>query len=332
MLCNKAPNVRPQSLRHIRVIPTLPHRRSDAHKGDFGRVLVIGGSRGMVGAPALAANAALRAGAGLVTVAVPEVIQLAVATLCPCATTIPLPAMKQGWSAQRTLHGTKQGMIDPRASLKLFHAMGGFGEDRPSVVAGGPGLGRGDAAFEKALLDLWLSFMKVSVGLVLDADALNALHKSNVRSKRGWNHVPWTRTVITPHPGELGRLQGVTTKDIQSDRQGWAVRTALELGAQTPRESEMPVVVLKGAGTVVTDGHRHFINRTGNPGMATGGSGDVLTGIIAGLIAQGMTCFDAAVLGVHVHGRAGDLAAKELGQASVIATDVLERLPGAMKR
>jgi ADP-dependent NAD(P)H-hydrate dehydratase len=272
----------------------------------------------MIGAPALAANAALRAGAGLATVAVPEGIQLAVATLCPCATSIPLPS-------------TKQATLDPGASLKLLRGMGTFGENKPGVVAGGPGLGRGTAAFEKSLLDLWLSFIKVRVTLVLDADALNALHKWNTRlggstvlSKRGWNLVPWTRTVITPHPGELARLQGVTTKAIQSDRMEWAVRTALELGAQTPRESDSPVVVLKGAGTIVTDGRRVFINRTGNPGMATGGSGDVLTGIIAGLIAQGMTCFDAAVLGVHVHGRAGDLAAKELGQASVIATDLID--------
>ncbi|MEK6644807.1 MAG: NAD(P)H-hydrate dehydratase [Planctomycetota bacterium] len=311
--------MRSKPVRHIRAIPRLSYRRPDAHKGDFGRLLVIGGSRGMIGAPALAANAALRAGAGLVTVAVPEVIQLAVATLCPCATSIPLPS-------------TKQGILDPRASHKLLRGMGNFGENKPSVVAGGPGLGRGTAAFEKSLLDLWLSFMKVSVALVLDADALNALHKSNVLNKRGWNLVPWTRTVITPHPGELARLHGVSTKVIQSDRKGWAVRTARELGAHTPSDCETPVVALKGEGTIVTDGRRVFINRTGNPGMATGGSGDVLTGIIAGFIAQGMTCFDAAVLGVHVHGRAGDVAAKELGQASVIATDVLERLPGAMKR
>ncbi|MBI5764746.1 MAG: NAD(P)H-hydrate dehydratase [Planctomycetes bacterium] len=288
---------------------------SDAHKGDFGRVLVVGGSRGMIGAPALATNAALRVGAGLATVAAPDSVQLAVATLCPCATSIPLPQ-------------SRTGSLNPRASLATIRQMGLLTSDRPTVVAGGPGLGRGDASFDKGLVDLWIAFMCAGVPLVLDADALNAMSKSG---SHGWSRVAWSRLVITPHPGELARMQGVTTKAIQADRGRFAVQTARELGARSRGAGESPVVVLKGAGTIVTDGRRIYTNRTGNPGMATGGSGDVLTGLIAGLIAQGLSCFDAAVLGVHVHGKAGDLAAKHFGHASLIATDILDQIPAALR-
>lgn len=206
--------------------------------------------------------------------------------------------------------------------------MGLFTTDRPTVVAGGPGLGRGDASFDKSLVELWIAFMRTGVPLVLDADALNAMSKS---MSHGWRQIAWSRLIITPHPGELARMQGVTTKAIQADRSRWAMQTARELGARSRSASESPVVVLKGAGTIVTDGRRIYINRTGNPGMATGGSGDVLTGLIAGLIAQGMSCLDAAVLGVHVHGKAADLAAKRLGQASLIATDILDHIPMALR-
>lgn len=269
----------------------------------------------MIGAPALATNAALRAGAGLATVAAPDDVQLAVASLCPCATSIPLPQIRTG-------------SINPRASLAILRSMGLLTTDRPTVVAGGPGLGRGDASFNMGLADLWIAFMRARVSLVLDADALNAMSKSGAQ---GWNRIAWSRLVITPHPGELARMQGVTTKTIQADRPRWAVQTAREIGARSRSENDLPVVVLKGAGTIVTDGRRIYTNRTGNPGMATGGSGDVLTGLIAGLVAQGMSCFDAAILGVQVHGKAGDLAAKYLGQASLIATDILDFIPTAFR-
>lgn len=312
--------MRRAALRRVRSIPRLPARRRDAHKGDFGRVLIIGGSRGMVGAPSLAANAALRSGAGLVTVACPASIQLAVATLCPCATTIPLPE-------------TKAGVVNPLGATQELATMRLFDEDNaPSVVAAGPGLGQGENAFEQGLLRLWNAFAYAGVPLVLDADALNALHKGGRKDSGGWNQSSWTRTVITPHPGELARMQGVSTKEIQANRQGWAAQTASEMAVGIPRGAERPVVVLKGAGTIVTDGERMYVNKTGNPGMATGGAGDVLTGVIAALIGQRLSCFDAAVLGVHVHGLAGDHATNDLGPISLVATDLSDYLTRTFRR
>lgn len=306
-------------LHRITAIPKLPRRAKDAHKGTFGRVLVIGGCREMIGAPALVANAALRSGAGLVTVACPSSIQIAVATLCPCATTIPLPE-------------DSHGRIAPREALDALHEEGLLDEPTaPSVVAIGPGLGRGDGAFDAALTALINAFGDdARVPVVLDADALNALHKST-GDAAGWDRALHFRTVITPHPGELARMHGVSTGDIQSDRQGYAVRTAQEMSGGKDHPDYRAVVVLKGAGSLVTDGVNLFVNKTGNPGMATGGSGDVLTGIISGLLAQGMSGIHAAILGVHAHGKAGDLAAKVRGEVSLIATDIIDHLPFALK-
>jgi len=273
----------------------------------------------MIGAPALAANAALRAGAGLATVAVPRSIQLAVATLCPCATSVPLAE-------------SATGTIDPAAVRRQLRAAGFPGPAAPAnVVAAGPGLGRGNARFDRSWLDLLLDFVRAGVALVVDADGLNALHMAGGRSERGWNTVGLRRTVLTPHPGELARLLDTTTRAVQADREGSALRTARAMHRPDLANDDRPVVVLKGARTVVTDGSRLYVNKTGNPGMATGGSGDVLTGVIAGLIAQGLTCFEAAVLGVHLHGLGGDLAAAELGQAPLMASDLLEYLAAACR-
>jgi len=200
-----------ESIERVETLPELPPRTPDGHKGDYGRVLVVGGSRGMPGAVALAANAALRGGAGLVTFAAPEPVQLTVAQLCPCATSLPLACTREGELAAQSVRQLRKaaGTVD--------------------VLAVGPGL------------------------------------------------------------------------------------------------------VLKGAGTVITDGRRVRINETGNPGMATGGSGDVLTGLTAALLAQGLSAFDAAALAAHLHGRAGDLAARQLSQPSVMASDLLNYLPLAMR-
>ncbi len=237
------------STRRVTALPKLPRRQRSAHKGAFGRVLVIGGSRGMIGAPALVANAALRSGAGLVTVACPKSIQLTVAGLCPCATTIPLPE-------------NASGMIDPRKSALRLESLGLLdAEGLPTVVAAGPGLGTGNTTFNNAWGRLVAAFsQRTGVPVVLDADALNALAASR-------------------------------------KRQG----TRVDMGL-------------------------------GNAGMATGGSGDVLTGVIAALIGQGLSRFDASVLGVHVHGRAGDIAARALGQVSLVATDLIGALPQAFSR
>ena len=285
-------------LQRISSLPPLPTRATDAHKGDFGRVLVVGGSGGMVGAVALAANGALRGGAGLVTFAAPEAIQQTIAALCPCATSV-------------ALDGDASGMLSPAGAQQAMEVAAGA-----DVLAIGPGLGVGQGPQE-----LVAAALGQDKPTVLDADGLN-----NLTRIEDWPEQVRCRLVLTPHPGEFSRLTGLPAKDIQSDRGAAAVGAARRWAGN----AGPAVWVLKGAGTVVTDGLRLYVNDTGNPGMATGGSGDVLTGLIAALIGQGMTCFDAACLGAWAHGRAGDLAAEELGQASVIATDILEALPEAL--
>lgn len=316
----------PTTVARITRVPRLARRRDDAHKGDFGRVLIIGGSRGMIGAPALAANAALRAGAGLVTVACPASIQLAVATLCPCATTIPLPEDRAG--LLRPMEAARA--LSARGTLR--GSAGDVGEF--DVVAAGPGLGRGDDAFNAAWLNLLRLICKTAARpLVLDADGLNALPVLG-----GGDAVVRTlaecglhRAVLTPHPGEMARLRGVTASDVQKSRERIAIDTARMLSTARAQATagNRAIVLLKGAGTVVTDGWQLYVNRSGNPGMATGGSGDVLTGVVAALVGQGLSRFDAAVLGAHVHGRAGDLAAAERGRVGMTASDLLEFLPAA---
>lgn len=312
------------SLQRVRVVPSLPRRAVDAHKGDFGRVLVIGGSAGMAGAPALVGMAALRSGAGLVTIAVPIEIQPVVAALCPCATTIGLPQ-------------TSAGQINPPAAHQMLKKRGVFkrepGGSAPDALVVGPGLGRGPARYGGAVWRLIDAFrIGAGVPTVADADALNLLPRAATDKAGGWEKRLHPRTVITPHPGELARMHAVSTGAVQADREAFAVRTALLMTRRRASADEAPVVVLKGAGTVVTDGTRAYTNRTGNPGMATGGSGDVLAGMIAALIGQGLSVFDAAIAGVYHHGLAGNLAARRLGQISLIATDIIEALPEAFQR
>lgn len=312
-----------RGIRRIRGVPMLPPRSRDAHKGAFGRVLVIGGSRGMIGAPALVANSALRSGAGLVIVAAPESVQLTVASLCPCATSIPLPE-------------TRTGLIDPARALTQLRHLGWLDrKGAPSALAAGPGLGQGDLTFSRSLLDLLRAFRdEAGVPCVIDADALNAMASVGAAGTAGKPHrksqPPVTNmrhSIITPHPGEMARLHETSTAAVQADREAFAVRTAQLMTADGSEDRS--VVVLKGAGTVVTDGQRLHVNRTGNPGMATGGTGDVLTGVLAGLLAQSLPLFDAAVLGAYIHGLAGDLAAKDVGETSLIATDLVGYLPEA---
>jgi NAD(P)H-hydrate epimerase len=294
----------------IEHLAKLPPRRVDGHKGSYGHVLVVGGSRGMIGAPALAAMAALRGGAGLATIAGPEVIQLFSAGLCPCATSVGLSCGPDGQLAESAL----------REFAEAAKAA--------TVLAVGPGMGVG-----RRQQDIVLAAIEQDKPLVLDADGLNNLAKID-----GWAARRRCPLVLTPHPGEFSRLTGKSIPEIQSAREASAVEAARAWSSAGPGgplrgpDGAGPLVlVLKGAGTVITDGRRVRINATGNPGMATGGMGDVLTGLVAAFLAQGMAPFDAAALAAHVHGLAGDLAAAELTQPGMIATDVLERIPRAMR-
>ena len=291
-----------QPIERINLMFRLAPRKSDSHKGDFGRVLIVGGSRGMVGAVSLASNAALRGGAGLVTFAAPETIQLHAAVLCPCATSIPLACQADGELAERSVQ-------------QVLGAAGAC-----DVLAVGPGLGVGPGQQK-----LMVALLGQDKPLVIDADGLN-----NLASLADWPGRVRCPLVLTPHPGEFARLSGRSIPDIQADRQG-AVLAAFGQWRKGTGDRHPLVVALKGAATVVADGRRVYINTTGNPGMATAGSGDVLTGLVAALMGQGLAPFEAACLGVHCHGRAGDLAAGKLGQVSLIATDLLEYLPAATR-
>jgi len=275
-------------------LPRLPRRAVDAHKGDFGLALVVGGSRGMVGAVALAGIAALRGGAGLVRLAVPAVCQDTVAGFDPSYMTAALPA-------------DAEGRISSAAQDKIVELA-----DSATVVACGPGLGR---SVELERLVGWL-YANLSKPMVVDADGLNAL----ARRPDVLAH-PGGRRILTPHPGEFARLLGTRCTRAEN-RQAAAIELAARCGV---------VLVLKGHRTCVTDGRVATINTTGNPGMATGGSGDVLTGLISALWCQGLTPLDAARLGVHLHGLAGDLAAAQLGQVSLAAGDLVRFLPEAFQ-
>jgi len=281
-------------MRLIRKLPRLAARVPEGHKGDYGHVLVVAGSRSMNGAAFLAIQSAMRAGAGLVHLATPLPSAAVIAPMAPCCIVHPMPASPDGSMSDQ--------------------ARGHIGElaKNASVVAIGPGL---TTSPETRRLVIALT-QELDRPIVLDADGLNAIVDNLYAIDRVGKPM-----VLTPHPGEMARLAGLpSTADVQGNR----VKTAM-LFAQ---RYEI-IVVLKGHGTIVTDGNSMFVNPTGNPGMASGGTGDVLTGVISALIAQGLTPFDAAVLGVYVHGLAGDLAAKQKGLVSLIATDLIDSLPGA---
>jgi ADP-dependent NAD(P)H-hydrate dehydratase len=281
----------------IKKIPKLKPRAKDAHKGIFGKVCIIGGSLGMSGAVALAGRAALRSGSGLVRVATPKSVQLIVASIEPCFTTYPLEENDSG-----------------RIDAKAIYAILNLVADN-DCLAFGPGIGISQGA--RSIIQKLLEHE--GLRLVVDADGLNNLNMIN-----DWPALTKANLILTPHPGEMKRLWTSLFRDpIPADRRDIAVQMANKTKA---------IIVLKGAGTVVTDGENVYINTTGNPGMATGGTGDVLTGIITSLAGQGFNNFDAAVLGVYVHGLAGDIMAKKLGQVSLIATDVIEGLPEAFKK
>lgn len=276
-------------------------RNPQSHKGTYGRALVIGGSRGMSGAAALAGMAALRAGAGLVQVATPISAQPIVAGFDPCFLTTALPE-------------DAAGRISGTATAQLREALG-----HASAAAIGPGLDR-SVELDELVGGIYAS---AETPLVVDADALNALAETRVPLESSQPRI------LTPHPGEFARLTGASAADVQAKRQ----QLATDFVARHTDDSQAGVIlVLKGHATIVADQTQLVENETGNPGMATGGTGDVLTGLITALLAQGLEPFAAARLGVWLHGAAGDLAAEKLGQISLTARDVLNYLPAAFSK
>ncbi len=272
----------------------LPGRPPAGHKGTFGKVLIIAGSRGMSGAAIFAAQGALRAGAGLVTVACPDSILPIVATAVPEAVTIPLP--------------DRGGHLGSDALSPLSEAV-----SRADVVAVGPGLGR--AAETGELVRTLLT--KVTSPVVIDADGLFAVsgHLDVLRAAAG-------HAVLTPHPGEMARLVDRKAGEIDADRIETARAFAREYGV---------VLLLKGRPTAIgTQDGRVYLNPTGNTGLATGGSGDVLTGIIAGLLAGGANPTEAAIIGAYLHGYSADYLARDRAERSIIPRDLIQALPYAI--
>jgi holo-[acyl-carrier-protein] synthase len=275
----------------------LPARPRDGHKGTFGTVVVLAGSQGYTGAAYLASMGAARSGAGIVRLLVAQSIYPILAQKCTEVIVGPVPEISPGVVGHASLSGILRGFAGADAGLI------------------GPGLGR-DASTRRLVEDL---VPRVAAPLVLDADALNLLSEHRTILPRLSPQI-----VLTPHPAEFGRLAGLETSAVQQDRRGIASRFA---------KAWNKVVVLKGAGTVIAapDG-RVTLNPIATPALASGGTGDVLAGLIAGLLGQKLPPFEAAVTGVHLHSLAGlDLEAS-LGQAGVLASDLLPQLPRVMER
>lgn len=285
-------------------LPRLPRRQWESSKRDYGRVVVVGGAAGMAGAPALAAMAALKSGAGLVEALVPEQVAAITAGFDACVMTRGLPGRTDGTFATDALEEIE----------------GGTG--RADAVAVGPGLGRSDAVIQ-IVAHLWRHLPQPAV---FDADGLWAIaHIGGQIDGAGLAGHAGPR-ILTPHAGEMLRLLGADPSSAAAGD-----RAMLEGEAVSLAKAIDAVIVLKGPATLVTDGLRRMHNATGNPGMATAGTGDVLTGVVAALLAQGLGLFDAARLAAWVHGRAGDVAAETLGEVSMTARDLLDRLPAAFR-
>ncbi len=271
--------------------PPLPPRPADGHKGMFGRVLVVGGNDAMVGAPVMAGTSALRMGAGLVQIAVPKSILAAAISITP-----ELIGLGLGKG------GAKNELLDAA--------------EKADAVVIGPGLGQSaDAAGRLAFLT------KLEKPTVVDADGLNLL-----ASQKRWPKSFKAHAVLTPHPGEMGRLAKLLGRaEVPKDDDG---RIDIAVAASNAFGQ---VVVLKGARTVVTDGQQVYVNSTGDSSLSKAGTGDVLSGMIGTLLAQDVDRFSAAALGVHLHGRAGEIAGKRFGMRCVLAKDVIDAIPEAVR-
>ncbi len=282
-------------LTHELIKNNLPVRFSHQNKGDFGHVLVIGGSYGMAGAVCMTAQSALKSGAGLVTVAVPEKIADIVSVKLTECMVLPLP--------------DENGMLSAsaRQTIKSF---------LPKVNTVVFGMGARKCAGTAAILEFLLQTFTGT--LVLDADALNVLAENpelfHIKRK--------CMLILTPHPGEMARLMNREISFVQAERENNAKKYA---------QTNNLVLVLKGEGTVISDGEKLCLNPTGNVGMATGGSGDVLAGVIGGLVAQKIPPLHAAFCGCYLHGLAGDIALKEKTYFSLTACDLITYLPEAFR-
>lgn len=275
----------------------IPRRRPDSHKGDFGRIFIVAGSVGMSGAAIMASQAALRSGAGLVTVGVPESLSNVM-------------AKRLTESMFKVLPETKSGTLSRRAYPKIQSFV-----KSQNVLAIGPGLSQNPET-QKLIQKVVLASR---IPVVLDADGLNAFAGKAAQLRK--IKAP---LIATPHPGEFRRL---FKEVVPGDSRG-RIKVARKIA-----KMYRIYLILKGHQTVVADpGGRTFINSTGNAGMATGGSGDVLTGVMAALLGQKLKPFDAACAAVYCHGLAGDLAAKKIGQISMIASDIIQFLPQAFRR
>lgn len=277
---------------------TLLKRKPDSNKGDYGHIFVLAGSLGLSGAAVLCANSAMRSGAGLVTLGLPKSLYTIAARRVFLEVMLkPLPQTKE-----KTL------------SLSAYPKIAAFIKNT-DVLALGPGLSRNPQT-QKLIRRIISNILKP---MVIDADALNAL-AGNLDILRLNSNLK----ILTPHPREFSRLIGRSTAYIQKNREMLAKRFAYDYNI---------ILVLKGHTTVVASpGKKAHLNKTGNPGMATAGSGDVLTGVISALLSQGLDGFTAAKTGVYLHGLAGDLAAKEKTQAGLIASDIIEYIPAAIKK
>jgi len=276
----------------------LLKRKANSHKGDYGHVFILAGSSHFSGAALLCSKAALRAGSGLVTLGIPESINLAVIKNKPEELiTLPLPETKEGF-----------------LSLNAFGKIKKFIE-KADVLVIGPGLGSNPETFRL----IRMVIKAANVTSVLDADALNALnnHLGLLKKHKG-------QLILTPHEKEFSRLFGMDLGYIKKNRKLVAKKCAKYYNS---------IIVLKGHNSIVTGGTgKAYINKTGNPGMATAGSGDVLSGIIGAFLAQGLDSFNAAKFATYIHGLAGDIAAKKKTQISLIASDIIDHIPDAVKR
>jgi hydroxyethylthiazole kinase-like uncharacterized protein yjeF len=277
-------------MQRIHTPPPLPERPLSGHKGLFGRVLIVGGNDQMLGAPVMAGTAALRMGAGLVQIAVPKSVLAAALSITP-----ELIALGLGKAATP-------------AELRYAAAAA-------KAIVIGPGLGQSPAAHKRLM-----RLVRLETPMLVDADGLNML-----AAGRRWPAFFKSHAILTPHPGEMKRLgRLIDRNDVPTDDDG-----RIDLAMQAANAFKQ-VIVLKGDRTVVTDGQRVYLNRTGDSSLSKAGTGDVLSGVIGTLLAQNEERFDAACIGVHIHGRAGELAGHRVGRRSALARDVIDSLWAAL--